>query len=198
MIQKIAKIGSIIILLLVLSTGCSNNKSKLSQTSNVENVLNQQVAGATNEDSETDISQGDSNPLNDTESDSIEQEIQVADGQSVNIDLTEMGSDMVYATVYQMMVNPDEYIGKKIRMSGQYKADFYEESQKCYHFVIISDATACCEQGIEFVWDNGEHVYPDEYPEENTEVIVSGTFETYSENGTMYCRLSNATMNIVR
>ena len=36
---------------------------------------------------------------------------------------------------------------------------------------------------MEFVWDDGSHAYPDEYPEENADVNVEGTFETYTESG---------------
>ena len=40
---------------------------------------------------------------------------------------------------------------------------------------------ACCAQGLEFVWGDGSHKYPDEYPAEDTEIEVQGTFETYKE-----------------
>ena len=61
---------------------------------------------------------------------------------------------------------------------------------------MIQDATACCAQGMEFVWGDGSHVYPDEYPEEDAEVIVEGTFETYTEerDENLYCRLKDATL----
>ena len=59
---------------------------------------------------------------------------------------------------------------------------------------MIQDATSCCAQGMEFVWENGTHIYPDEYPEDNAEIVVEGTFETYKEEGdqNLYCRLSDA------
>ena len=40
---------------------------------------------------------------------------------------------------------------------------------------------ACCAQGLEFVWGDGSHKYPDEYPAEDTEIEVQGTFKTYKE-----------------
>ena len=36
--------------------------------------------------------------------------------EGVDVDLTLMGSDLVYATVYQMMSKPEEYEGKTIRI----------------------------------------------------------------------------------
>ena len=34
---------------------------------------------------------------------------------------------------------------------------------------------ACCAQGLEFVWGDGSHKYPDEYPAEDAEIEVQGT-----------------------
>ena len=117
---------------------------------------------------------------------------------SIDYDLTEMGSDMVYATVYQMMTTPEEYEGKTFRMEGLFYKTFYEPQAKYYYYCVIQDATACCAQGIEFVWEDGSHTDPEEYPADDTEIEVEGTFETYEEEGDpyMYCRLSNATFKV--
>lgn len=127
-----------------------------------------------------------------------EQEQDQEQGETIDYDLTSMGSDMVYATVYQMMSNPNEYIGKTFRMEGIYSPVWYDPTAKYYHYCIIQDAMACCAQGMEFVWDDGSHVYPDEYPQENAKIIVTGVFETYQEDGdsNLYCRLKNATLEV--
>ena len=44
--------------------------------------------------------------------------------EGVDVDLTLMGSDLVYATVYQMMSKPEEYEGKTIRIEGKYYASY--------------------------------------------------------------------------
>lgn len=119
--------------------------------------------------------------------------------EEVAYDLTAMGSEMVYAMVYQFMMNPQDYIGETIKMQGTYYSVWYEPTQKYYHYCIIQDALACCSQGMEFIWEDGSHSYPDEYPENETEVVVTGVFETYQEEGdtSLYCRLKNASMEIV-
>lgn len=103
---------------------------------------------------------------------------------------------MVYATVYQMLMDPDTYVGKSFRMNGLYSAYYYEPTGQYYHYCSIQDALACCAQGLEFVWDDGTHVYPEEYPEENAEIVVQGYYETYQEEGdsNLYCRLRDATL----
>lgn len=63
-----------------------------------------------------------------------------------------MNKDMVYATVYQLMVEPDKYIGKILCIDGLYYTGQNEKTGTYYHYSIIKDALACCSQGLEFVW----------------------------------------------
>ncbi|MBQ8092963.1 MAG: hypothetical protein IJ242_05235 [Clostridia bacterium] len=106
----------------------------------------------------------------------------------VDIDLSQMSGTVVYAQVYNILMDPQAYLGKTIRMSGYY--DIYEDSvnNAVYFSCIIPDATACCAQGIEFIWA-GDHTYPDDYPEPGTDVIVTGRLESYTEGGYDYLHL---------
>ena len=108
----------------------------------------------------------------------------------VDVDLTKMSSTIVYSEVYNMLAYPERYIGKTVRVSGEYYASYYEETGAYYHYVIIADAAACCEQGMEFIWDEGAHSYPEEYPEDFTPVEIVGTFGMYEEDGYEYCYLA--------
>ena len=115
----------------------------------------------------------------------------VKSANNIDVDLTKLSSTMVYSEVYNMMYTPDDYIGKIVKMKGQFA--YYEdpETKAQYFACIIADATACCSQGLEFVL-TGEHTYPNDYPELGSEITVSGTFELYEENGSQYCRLTDA------
>lgn len=110
---------------------------------------------------------------------------------NLDVDLTKLSSTMVYSEVYNMMYTPDDYIGKTVKMKGQFA--YYEdpETKAQYFACIIADATACCSQGLEFIL-TGEHSYPNDYPELGSEITVTGTFEVYTENGFQYCRLKDA------
>lgn len=113
--------------------------------------------------------------------------------EGVDFDLTKMSPDMVYAMVYQMMTEPATYEGKVFRINGTYYASFFETNNQYYHYCIIKDALACCTQGMEFIWGDGTHAYPDEFPNEGDVVEITGTFETYSEgDGRLYCRLNHS------
>lgn len=120
---------------------------------------------------------------------------------SVDLDLTNLSSTVVYSEVYNMMTAPEDYIGKKVRMKGQFTTfQGTDESGQpipgqIYFACVIADATACCQQGLEFVL-TGDHAYPEDYPELGTEITVVGEFQTYYEGEYLYCHLVDAEMSL--
>lgn len=109
----------------------------------------------------------------------------------IDVDLNNLNANVVYSQVFLMMTEPDKFIGKRIRMSGQFNVYAAQEGNPSgvteYYAIIIADAQACCQQGIEFVWPG--HTYPDGFPEVKSNASVTGIFEVYEENGKKYCRL---------
>lgn len=106
-------------------------------------------------------------------------------------DLTSLGSNMVYSEVSNMMTSPDDYIGKTVKASGTMDIFIDKDTGNYYFACIIKDATACCTNGLEFILESGSRS-PEDYPEVDTPITVGGVFETYEENGAIYCRLINA------
>lgn len=111
--------------------------------------------------------------------------------EGIDLDLSKMSGTVVYSQVYNMMASPEDFIGKTIRVAGYF--DVYEDAEtgNNYFACMIPDATACCAQGLEFLWA-GEHTYPDDYPEPGCDMTMTGRFETYEEDGTEYMRLADA------
>lgn len=109
----------------------------------------------------------------------------------IDLDLSSMSGTVVYSQVFQMMTTPEAYVGATIRIRGDLDYFKDEETNREYFAAIIQDATACCAQGIEFVW-KGQHSYPGDYPPLGTELTVTGTFDTYEENGNQYIQLLDA------
>jgi uncharacterized membrane protein YcgQ (UPF0703/DUF1980 family) len=98
---------------------------------------------------------------------------------------------MVYSEVWNMLVYPENYIGKTVKMDGALAIYHDEDTDKNYFACVISDATACCSQGIEFALTE-DYTYPDDYPEEGGKICVTGVFDTYEEDGYIYCTLRDA------
>ncbi len=201
-------IGIVLCLALVLAmTGCGNNSSAdkpgSSQPAGVNDVLQQGMAETDNNKADNiseppeDITPNQqftgsretqsSEPSSGPDADSIPAD----SAEGIDVDLTVLSSTMVYSEVYNMMVSPEQYIGKTVKMDGLF-AYYHDEAAGNYYFAcIIQDATACCAQGIEFVLTD-EYTYPDDYPAANAEICVVGVFDTYEENGNTYCTLREA------
>ncbi len=114
------------------------------------------------------------------------EETTTATPASIDVDLTSLSSTMVYSEVYNMMTKPETYVGKIIKMKGPLSILNASDTGLTYYSIIISDATACCQQGMEFVWEGHDAA---DYPPQGTEVTVTGEFQTYYEGETMYCHL---------
>ena len=123
--------------------------------------------------------------------DSSENKDVSADG--IDVDLSNMSSTMVYSEVLNMQKTPEKYLGKTVKMKGPFNVT--EANGNRYFACIIKDATACCSTGIEFDWA-GDHSYPDDYPKQNTEITVIGTFTTYKECGSFFVLVGSKIVDI--
>lgn len=120
-----------------------------------------------------------------------------ASADGAEVDLTVLSSTMVYAEVYNMLYNdPAHYLGKTVKARGEFSiyqlvTDGVLQPDPVSYACIISDAAACCAEGMEFVLE-GDYTYPDDYPELGTEITVIGEFQSYEENGMTWYHLVNA------
>ena len=144
-----------------------------------ENALIDQASGGLKSEEKTE------NGLDNSES--------AVSAEGVDVDLTCMSATMVYAEVYNIMVDPDRYIGKTIKAEGEFATYRDGSTGKMYYACIIKDATACCAQGLEFA-PADEKKYPDDFPAEGDEVCVVGVFDTYMEGEDTYGVLKEARM----
>ena len=190
------------VLLVLAMTACGGNETGNGKTPNKQNgvndVLEQGMAEADNKSDieEQTTEQADAARQNGVNEDAPEPEPELSEEvlsstDGIDVDLTTLSSTMVYSEVYNMMVSPDDYIGKTVKMDGQFALYHDEGTGKYYFACIIADATACCSQGIEFVLID-EYTYPDDYPKEGEKICVIGTFDTYQEGEYTYCTLRDA------
>lgn len=160
---------------------CSSGESPSSQTTEAVTVTSAQT-----EEIAVTSAQSQSSPEVRTDT--------VTDG---DIDLTTKNSTMTFAIVSDMMTNPEDYIGRNVKAAGPFYAIYDSETDTTYFYLTVTDALACCEQGIEFIWDNGTHVFPDEYPELEAEIEIEGVFGKYDELGQTYYYIDVSILNEV-
>ncbi len=115
--------------------------------------------------------------------------------EGVEVDLTVMSSGTVYSIVYDMMMHPDNYVGKVVKMRGIFDTAYDEASGIRYYACVIQDATQCCAQGIEFELEK-PGTYPDDFPEVGQECTVVGVFDTYMEGEYRYATLRHSNMTV--
>ena len=211
-IKKLLSLSVVSVMMLGL-VACSKDESKgnAQNQNNVQNVIDQQVASEEEKTAETTTEATTEVTTEATTEVTTEATTQAPEpttegtttappDSTCDVDLTVMDSNMVYSTVYQMMSEGEEYVGKVVKMKGQYYMGKDEETGAVYHFVLIKDALACCQQGMEFIWEDGSHKYPDEYPADGTEVVVKGTYELYKDDPSAqynFCRLGNSSLEVV-
>ena len=112
----------------------------------------------------------------------------------VDIDLTRMSGTMVYAQVYQMVMHPGKYVGKRIKMKGVFSS-YYDDATKTRFFgCVIADALACCSQGLAFELAK-ERKFPDEFPKEGASITINGEFDLIKEDEGSYPIIRNAKMS---
>ena len=111
--------------------------------------------------------------------------------ESYDIDTTQLSSTMVFSLVTNMTNKPDEYIGKSVKMRGQFGVYEDPTTQKRYYACLFNDTTACCLVSIEF--ETSENLdYPNDFPKVGEDITVAGVFDTYFEGKNMYCYLKSA------
>lgn len=106
----------------------------------------------------------------------------------VDLDLTKMSATMIYSTIFDMLIMPEDYVEKIIKVKGWFETYMDTKSGELYYAVLVPDATACCQQGLEFVW-KGNHTYPDDFPKPGQNITVTGIYKMIENDGVTYTYL---------
>ena len=110
------------------------------------------------------------------------------DPSKIDLDLTQMSATMIYSTMFDILVMAEDYVDKNIKVTGWFETYTDPQTGELYYAVVVPDATACCQQGLEFVWI-GEHKYPEDFPEVGQDITVTGVYKMIETNGVTYTYL---------
>lgn len=139
----------VIIVSILLLTGCRNDMSTgkgISGGNTVEKVIDAQInQGQQTNETETAVTETVAEITNtetqDMENENVEAErVNPEDQTTVDYDLTQMSSDMVYATVYQLMVKPDEYPEDNAKVIIEGTFETYREEGDASLYCRLADA----------------------------------------------------------
>jgi hypothetical protein len=99
--------------------------------------------------------------------------------KSAVIDLTVMSSTMASAAYDDIVyINPENYLGRTIKVQGNYTAAFWDVTGRYHHYITTKEEGGCCPGSFEFILsgDGG-------YPREGRRVELTGVFSRYTEHG---------------
>ena len=105
--------------------------------------------------------------------------------EKIDFDLTKMSATMIYSTIFDMLIMPENYEEKNIKVKGWFQTYTNPEDGQIYFAVVVPDATACCQQGLEFIW-LGDHHYPTDFPELGSDITVTGRYKLIDKDGFTY------------
>jgi hypothetical protein len=105
--------------------------------------------------------------------------------EKIDFDLTKMSATMIYSTIFDMLIMPEEYVDKNIKLKGWFETYTNPETAEIFYAVVVPDATACCQQGLEFVW-LGDHSYPADFPDTGADITVTGRYKLMENEGITY------------
>jgi uncharacterized membrane protein YcgQ (UPF0703/DUF1980 family) len=114
-------------------------------------------------------------------------------------ELVYIGEKMFMAQTNDVYLNPEDYIGKTIKLEGLFKAEQYGENAPPYCFVLRY-GPGCCgndgNAGFEVAWnEQRDTIKP--YPNSDDWVEAVGVLKTYEEDGYPYLYLALSELNVL-
>ncbi|MBO4629902.1 MAG: hypothetical protein J5687_08140 [Treponema sp.] len=105
----------------------------------------------------------------------------------VDYDLSNMNFTMISSFFFQMLIEPETYENKTFKIKGKFQSFENEEDPTAlpYFSVIMNDVTMCCQEGIDFQWQ-GDHNWPNDYPEQDQEITIIGKYIVTETDGFTY------------
>lgn len=106
--------------------------------------------------------------------------------EGIDFDLTMLNQNMVFAQIYSMIMSPEEYTGKTVKLKGSliYAKEFDENgniiSDKEVLICVVSDEAACCAVGVEFI-PKDEEAFRGASFEEWEEITITGVCDIVSD-----------------
>lgn len=105
--------------------------------------------------------------------------------EKVDLDLSNMNYNMISSILFKLVVEEEKYLGKKIRIKGQFYSNFDEENNIRHFSVLIYDPTACCQVGLMFI-PRKKLSFPEDFPKQLETCTVTGIFSVKDLNGMSY------------
>jgi uncharacterized membrane protein YcgQ (UPF0703/DUF1980 family) len=120
--------------------------------------------------------------------------------EAASLPTLEIREKMFIAQTNDVYLNPEDYMGRRIKLEGLFKTDKYTGSDKDYCFVIRY-GPGCCgydgTAGFEVSWTGGRaDKAADAYPSDDEWVEAVGVLDSYDEDGYPYIYLALESLTV--
>ncbi|MDR2808205.1 MAG: metal ABC transporter permease [Spirochaetaceae bacterium] len=123
----------------------------------------------------------------------LEQDLPLKKLSLTDESLIEIKEKMFIAQTNDVYLNPEDYMGKTLKLEGLFKSLSYEDSSADYYFVLRY-GPGCCgndgSAGFEVAWDGT-------FPQEDDWVEAVGELSAYQEDGYSYLYLALSSLKIL-
>jgi hypothetical protein len=113
-----------------------------------------------------------------------------------NQGILEIKEKMFIAQTNDVYLNPEDYLGKTIKVEGLFQTQSYSSTEPPYYFVIRY-GPGCCgndgNAGFEVMWEHEDGIYP----AENDWVEAIGVLGAYEEDGYPYICISLSSLKVL-
>ncbi|MBO4532906.1 MAG: hypothetical protein J5726_04325 [Treponema sp.] len=100
----------------------------------------------------------------------------------IDYDLSNMNYNMISSITFEMLIEPQKYADKTVKISGQFYTEVEEDIR--YYSVIIWDATLCCPAGMDFIPPDTMS-FPEDFPPQESQITVTGILRENAEDGNL-------------
>lgn len=164
---KISSLISMVTLLTACSSDGSSSKSSgtLSTINSVSSIIENQIGSQTN-DSYQSIFNQQVDVIDENQKDYSRLE-----DVSADIDFTKLSQVVSFSQMNNMFYMYPDYLGQSVKIKGTYYADFIQELNMTYHYILLVDDTNCCQGIMEFRLPTGAT-----YPVQGEELMIVGYY----------------------
>ncbi|MHB9292238.1 hypothetical protein Holit_01333 [Hollandina sp. SP2] len=128
--------------------------------------------------------------------DSNQRLIKVDPKYQTNQGFLEIKEKMFIAQTNDVYLNPEDYLGKTIKLEGLFQTQSYSSTEPPYYFVIRY-GPGCCgndgNAGFEVMWEQADAIYPTE----NDWVEAIGVLGSYEEDGYPYICINLSSLKVL-
>ena len=109
--------------------------------------------------------------------------------EEADVDLCTDNSVNNYNTLLKILISPDDYNGKTVKMHGTFSIS--KNRGKNYYICTLSSGNGPNSQSLEFTLSK-DYKYPDDFPAVDEEITIFGKLHTLNEGENKYCQIKDA------